>query len=524
MNILKSTKLQSILKVKTIKPVKLLTKAKQKEKLTKLVNSKQPKNALLKAMVGGPDAVTQNGAPTYSTSLSATVDLFATGKALRTRAASEKIALFNKAWTEDRLLSLKCLFNIRDIRGGGGERQTFREILADFAQKNGAIVVKNLDNIVKYGRFDDLFVLFNTPIHSQVVDYLFNQLQKDLEAYDKGEPVSLLAKWLPSINGSSKEGRDQAYMLANTWGLTPKQYRKILSALRAHIDVIEVKMCANEWDKINYSAVPSKAALNYKDAFQKHDGTRYNQFLQSVESGETTINAGTLFPYELIGRANGDKTIEAQWKALPNYLEGNDRNLLCVCDVSGSMTHGAASVRPIDISISLGIYTAERNTGAFKDYFITYTSEPTLQKVTGDTLYEKIQSINGPMGLSTDLQKVFTNLLSFAVKNKVPAKEMPEQIIVISDMEFNSAQNGRTNLDSIREQYKKAKYPMPQLVFWNVNSTQNNLPARADDKGVVLVSGASPSIFTSLLSGKNVTPIDQMLATLNQERYNTVVV
>ena len=520
---LQSEKLNSLLKTKPQTPVKVLSKPKQKEKLTKIVNSKQPKNALLKAMVSGPDAVTQNGAATYSTSLSAVVDLFGMGKALRARPTSAKVALFNKAWAEDKLLALKCLFNIRDVRGGGGERQSFRDILTDLAQKNGAVVVKNLENVVKMGRWDDLFVLFNSPIHSQVVDFIFNQLQKDLEAYDKGESVSLLAKWLPSINGSNKEGRDQAYMLANTWGLTPKQYRKILSALRAHIDVTEVKMCANQWNKINYSAVPSKASLTYKDAFREHDGARYTKFLSSVEKGEAKINAGTLFPYELVKQANGNATVEAQWKALPDYLEGNDRNILVLADTSASMTW-VNNALPYYISISLAIYTAQRNKGAFNNYYIAYSTEPTLVHLKGKTLAENVSLAKHCYGGSTDLQKAFASVLSFAVKNKVPAKDMPEQVIIITDAEFNNPQNGRTNLDEIRSQYNRANYPMPQLVFWNVNSIQNNVPARADDNGVVLVSGASPTVFLTLLSGKQYSPIDQMLETLNGERYKTVVV
>lgn len=334
--------------------------------------------------------------------------------------------------------------------------------------------------------------------------------------------VSLLSKWISSENTSSSETRAQGRKIREYLGWTPKQYRKTLTALRSHLNVLEQKMSAGDWNSINFETVPSKASLIYRKAFKKRDGARYQSYLDSVKKGEKKINAAALFPYEIVSKVTGyssDDTVDVLWDALPNYLEGNERNILCVCDCSGSMCG-----TPMNVSISLGIYTAERNKGPFAGYFITYSDNPILQKVIGDTLTQKVRNLQSQNAYSTNLQAVFDMLLSHAVKNKVKQSDMPEQVLVITDCEFNSTQNGNTNLDALKVKYKAAKYEMPQLVFWNVNSTQNNVPATANEKNVLLVSGSSPSVFKTLLSGKQHTPVDQMIETLNQKIYDSVVV
>jgi Domain of unknown function (DUF2828) len=522
---MKSTKLSFLNpKPQTKSAVKVSTNIrKTKAAIKSKVAKAQPANPLLRSMAEASiQTTTENGAVTYSTSLSKLVDFFAMGKALRSRTPAQKYTLFKAAFAEDRLLALKALFNVRDVRGGGGERQTFRDILSQLAVEHPALVIKNLSNIAKYGRWDDVLGLVQIPaVSAQVVAFIKAQIEEDLANFDQDKSISLLAKWLPSINGSWKEGRQQARFLAQAWSLNERQYRKLLSALRSHIDIVESKMCADEWATINYEAVPSQANKLYRNAFKKHDAARYNQFISAVEKGEKKINASTLYPYELYEQAQhgNDATVEVLWKNLPDYLQGNKRNILVVADVSESM-----SGRPMATSVSLAIYTAERNEGAFKDYFITFTDEPTLQSIAGKSLSEKIRSVRRHCGYDTNLQKVFTNLLRHAVQAKVKPCDMPRQIIVISDMEFNNtAIKGITNFQAIKEQYKNAGYSVPNLVFWNVASRQDNLPAKADEKGVLLVSGASPSVFDSLLSGKTVTPIDQMVKTLNSERYSTVI-
>lgn len=480
-------------------------------------------NPLLKAMiVSDNETLTENGAKTYKSTLNHVLDLFAMGAALRSRSDSDVISLFSKAFAENQLLALKCLFDIRNIRSGKGERKTFRTILKWLGDNYPLTVAKNFSNIAEFGRYDDFLVLLNTNVWNSASDYLLNSLNQDIENYREDKPISLLAKWLPSISTSSKETVKQAYTLAKAWGWTPKQYRKTLSALREYLNVIERNMSANEWTKIDFEKVPSRASMIYRKAFFKHEQVRYQKYLNAVEKGEAKINSGVLFPYDLVDKVlNGqsDQTLDLQWKNLPDYLKGNPRNMLAVCDVSGSM-----SGLPMSISISLGIYIAERNNGAFKNYFITYSEEPKLQKVIGNTLTQKVRNLQQHCAYSTNLQAVFTNLLDHAVKNKVSEKDMPEQILVITDVEFNHPQNGGTNLESLQAKYKKAGYKVPQLVFWNVNSRKNNVPATADEKGVLLISGASPTVFNTLLSGKQYTPVDQMLETLNQDIYDSVVV
>lgn len=481
------------------------------------------KNKLLNSMKQADNVTTTlNGAVTFKSTLNSVLDFFALGAALRQRSAVDKISLFTKAFAEDSLLAMKALFNVRNIRGGAGERQAFRDILGHLARQHSNVVVKNFDNIVKFGRWDDLFVLFGTACESDMLKYISKQLAKDKKTKST-ESISLLAKWMPSINTSSAKTVTLAKRLAKYLELQPREYRKLLSKLRTRINVVEKQMSAQDWPSINYEQVPSRASLLYKDAFKKHDLDRYNAYLAAVNKGTAKINAGTLYPYDIYDKVRGfgsdNATVDALWKALPDYMGDNKTNMLVVADVSGSMMG-----RPMSISVSLALYIAERNKGAFHNNFITFSEKPKLQTIVGSTVSTKMNNLErAEWGMSTNLQAVFNLILSHATKSAVPATDMPSQIIIVSDMEFNHAcQN--TNLESMREKYKSAGYAMPNIVFWNVNSHQNNVPAKADDKGVLLVSGASPSVLKTLLSGRLVTPVDQMLETLNQAMYDSVVV
>lgn len=480
------------------------------------------KNPLVASIEKGQSyTLTDNGALTHNTTLNAVLDFFAMGGALRTRPDAEVEKLFSKAICEDPLLALKCLFHVRNCRGGAGERKTFRTILRYLGNNYPDFVKVNLSNIVHYGRFDDLFSLVGTKVEKEAFLFAQNQLQHDYVAMEAGEKVSLAAKWTPSANASSKEKRRLGRKFCAHLGVTEREFRKGLTALRKYSDVLEVRLSAGEWKGIDYSKLPSKAGLNYRKAFGRHDPAGYAAFLAKVEKGQAKINAGTLFPYELATKVlyQGEKsaTIDAMWNALPDYLEGTNRNILVVADTSGSMNG-----LPLATSVSLALYTAERNNGQFKDYFITFSSQPTLQKVVGRNVTEKLQNLcRAKWDMSTDLQRVFTLILNHAINGGVEAADMPTQVIIVSDMEFNGACSG-TNLDSIKAKYRAAGYPIPQLVFWNVNSTKNNVAAQANDKGVVLVSGSSPSVFKTLLGGKMFTPIDQMLETLNNPMYDLV--
>lgn len=335
--------------------------------------------------------------------------------------------------------------------------------------------------------------------------------------------MSTCAKWMPSENTSSKETRRLAKVLRTYLGLSSKEYRQTLSHMRNKTGVVEPLMCAKEWSAIEYSHVPSKAALTYKDAFRKHDQVRYEGFLESVKKGETKINASTLYPYEIVEKVfKGDSsdTLDVLWDALPDYIGENKHNGIVVADVSGSMKG-----RPMAVSISLAMYFAERNKGQFKNTFLTFSDNPTLQKVNGNNIREKVLNLSrADWGMSTNLQSIFNLILTTGIKHNVPQNEMPDTIYIVSDMEMNCACGGNTNYNIIRAKYEAAGYKQPNLVFWNVNARNSQSPITKDDKGTCLVSGCSPSILKTLLSGKVISPIDVMLETINSDRYQSVVI
>jgi len=475
--------------------------------------------------------LTQNGALTNKSTLSHTLDFFGQGGALRTRTENEINSLFSKAFAENQLAAMKTLFYLRDVRGGQGERRTFRSILQWLAVNHANVIEKNIDNISFFGRWDDLYCLVGTPLEYLIFNVFSTQLAKDMVAMNNGESVSLLAKWLKSENTSSDVSCKLGRLTRQKLNLSSKKYRKILSALRRYIDVVEVKMCNDDWKSIDFSRVTSKAAMSYKNAFNEHNPAGFADFLKKVESGEVKINAGAIYPYEIlrsiVKQTNeiGIKSLDLQWKAMPNFLEGNEHKGLVIADTSGSM-----SGLPLLVSISLAIYFAERNVGPFKDVFLTFSNSPEFHTIVGNNLKEKYDSLDqGGWDQNTNLQLAFDLILSTAVKNKVPAKDMPTVLYIVSDMEFDSAcgDNAYTNYETIKNKYENAGYKLPTIVFWNVNSTNNNNPVTVDDKGTVLVSGCSPSILTSILGNKEIEKIDPlmvMLNKLNEERYNKVVV
>ncbi len=485
----------------------------------KKVNTKV--NSLVRAFET-KDVKTANGAVTHSTSSNSVLDFFGMGAAARNQTDAFVLNLFNAAYAEDANLALKVLFYIRDIRGGQGERKTFRTCFRNLAQTQPAVTKKLLKHVSEFGRWDDILeTVENTEVENDALKLLSATLRKDL----KSESPTLCAKWSPSEQASSADTKRLAKKLREYMDLTPKEYRKMLSGLRAKINVVERLMCAGEWKDINFENVTSRAAMLYKDAFKKHQEKRYAAYLASVEKGTAKINASTLYPYELCTKAmvSEDKTIELQWKALPNYLAENPHNGLVVCDVSGSMCSGSGSVRPIDVSISLAMYFAERNKGAFENYFLSFSSNSKLNKITGSTLHQKLLNIGqSEWGMSTNLQSSFDAILTHAVANKVPKSDMPNVVYIISDMEFDSCCNGKTNLEVIKEKYKAAKYELPRIVFWNVNASSKQSPVKYDEKGTCLVSGCSPAILKSVLSAKIVTPIEVMLETINSPRYKDI--
>lgn len=445
--------------------------------------------------------VTENGAITLRTTNNPLVDFFALAGA--TRSTPELgLDLFKKAFAFDRQAAIRVLFYLRDIRGGQGERQLFKNCLEYLAVNEKETSDKIVSLVSEYGRWDDIFGLH--------VETILPIIKAQLEADKESENPSLLAKWLPSENTSSKKTQTLAKGMATALGLSSRQYRKMLSGLRAKIKLVEHKMSAKEWGAIDYSTVPSQAGLKFRKAFSRNDGERYGAYLESVTNGKAKINTSTLYPHQIYN-AVGTPGAEQMWANLPDYTMG--KNAIVVADVSGSM-----SGEPMAVSVSLALYFAERNEGAFKDHFITFSSNPTLQKINGKSLRDKMNSIErAEWGGSTNLYKVFECILN----TNAPASEMPETIYIISDMEFNQCAD-LTNFQAIDTLYKAKEVKRPNLVFWNVNARNKQVPVEQNQYGVTLVSGMSPSTFK--LAVENLSPLELVMQVVNSERYAKIEV
>ena len=478
---------------------------------------------------------TWNGALAQKSTLDACLDLF--GKVGSSRNNIPQIInLFLLAYKENPETATRILFYARDIRGGQGERSVFKAILKELAIIDSNIASKLVSLVPIFGRWDDLLVLEDTSVWQDVLNLYASQLEVDIALLKEDKSISLLGKWLPSINASSKDTKRIAKKIARFLEMTDKEYRILLVALRTKIAIVEQSMCANEWQSINYEHVPSRASLLYRKAFHKHDEVRYAEYIEAVKAGKKKINASTLYPYDIAVAINGgayyDKSslstaerdvLNAQWQALPNYMEGNELNGLVLADVSGSMYSAySGKVRPVDVSTSLAAYIAERNTGIWKDQFLVFDSEPRLLKLGAGDIYSKIQAIKSStsnMG-STNLMGAIKAILKTGVANKLSDDEMPKMIIIISDMQFDRAcsSNNLTKFQKMQEMYSKAGYSMPNIIFWNVNSA-SNVPMDKDATGTALVSGCSPSILKAVFNARFLTSIDLMNDAVYTERY-----
>lgn len=464
------------------------------------------------------NSFTENGMPTHSSSLNHSVDLFFQIGAMRGQDKTRLINVFTKAFVENPLTAMKLLFWARDVRGGAGERQIFKDIVSHLATTRTAIMAKNIHLVSEFGRWDDILVFLGTPLEKQALALIADAL---------ANKNGLCAKWMPRPNVASREAKRQANTIRKYLGLTPKDYRKLLVE---NSNTVEQLMCAGEWFKIDYSKLPSKAMSDLMKAFSKNDLARFQDYLGKLEKGEVKINASSVYPYDIIKnmKQGNSKGADLQWNALPNYMEGNAERLLPMVDVSGSMSQQVASnpnLNVMDIAISLGLYISERNEGKFKDAFITFTSNPTLQILKG-SLSDRYRQIQGPVGYDTNLEKAFTMLLSKAIEFNLPAEEMPTMILVLSDMEFNNSSIRKaTAQEMIETHYANAGYKMPKLVYWNLASRGDaNKPVQFDKNGTALVSGFSPSLLTSLLSGKDMTPYSMMMSVVDSERYASVTI
>lgn len=483
-------------------------------------------------------AYTENKAKAYKTTKSKVLDLFAVSGALRNSTDYEVENKLIRALDEDKLLTMKTLFYTRDIRGGLGERKVPRTMIRYLANNHSDLINQNATLISHYGRYDDLFELLETPCEPLAMSIISNQLKQDILDMENNKPISLLAKWLPSINGSSRETRAKARYIAKRLDLEPKAYRLTLSRLRPYLNITERLISDNNWDEIDYEKVPSNAMMKYRDAFKNHDEARFLGYLEDVKEGTKTIHSGTIYPHEIFNKlklklhggynsswsfANEDPVLEEQWKNLPDYVPKNSNVLICA-DTSSSMTWGD-NPRPIDVSLSLALYFAERNTGPYANKFLTFDDDPRFIELIGDTIYEKVRGIQDLYG-STNIEAMFDMILSAAVKGKLEKKDIPMSLVIISDMEFNMAtrrtDREMTFLDAMENKYNEVGYDLPNIIFWNVESRNNLVHTLKDRSGVQLVSGGSPSVFKNVMSIIDKTPYDAMLEVLNDERYNLV--
>lgn len=485
---------------------------------------------------------TENGALAHKTTNSAVYDMFAVGAAYRKRSDADCVLLFKNAYKENPELALKCLFYMRDCRGGQGERRFMRVCFKWLAQTHPKAARRNLAYISEFGRWDDMiYATVDTPVQNDAFAMIKHQLVLDVQC----KTPSLLAKWLPSENASAESTKQMANKIRTYLGMSHKQYRKTLSELRKRINVLERLMSANRWDEIEFDKIPSRAGLIYKNAFARRDiiAKRYESF---AKSADTKVNAKTLYPYEVVHKAtqavgywgNGSSLsevdramIEKYWVNLPDYLNGADCSMMCVVDTSGSMTDSKASA-PINVAISLGMYCAERIGGPFKNHYISFSSRPQLIKIEGVDFVDKVQRIyRTNLCQNTDLDATFELLRKTALKPGVKKSDIPKTIVVLSDMQIDAMtgsgwgftsgkkwteQTAETEMERIREKWAASGLTLPRLVYWNVDARGD---ANILDAGpnVSFVSGFSPVIFKSVLTGKS--GYDLMLEVLEAERY-----
>ena len=468
---------------------------------------------------------TENGALTYKSSNSKVLDLFSMGGAVRTAEESRIFDMIDKAWAENPTDTLATLLYLRDIRGGQGEKRIYREALKyvygkvatvgnDYKTKSVETVMDALfEATIEVGSWKDIT---STLEPEQYVFFVKKHMNDE---------STLMYKYLPSCGGSKDK---QARKLAKLLGKTPKEYRKWLTANRKKLNLVESKMCANEWNTIEYGKVPSQATLNYRSAFYRHDGVRYNAYIEALsqnkDSKEVKINTATLYPYQIMSKLDlynqesmNNKSLQVMWDNLKDYTNGQDA--LVIADTSGSMQG-----LPMDVSTSLAIYFAERNKGIFRNEYITFSDEPTfVQFKEGDSIAKKrFQMYHGDWGFTTNFVKVFQMILKTAEDNNLKPEDMPKVLYCISDMEFDSATHSHGSLDTIfnvvKGLFDNSNYEMPTVVFWNVNSRQSNVPVKKNEQGVILVSGCSPSIFEMVISG-DLNPEKFMYEVIHRERY-----
>ena len=477
---------------------------------------------------------TENGAVTLKSSTDALVDLFALGGAYRDKSEQDIAILFRAAYRQDKELAMKTLFYLRDVRGGQGERRFFRIAMADLTTYDSEAVRGVLPLIPEYGRWDDLLALLFSSVMEDVLEIVVQQFKEDQRNHAKGRPISLLAKWLPSVSVRSPEQKVKLELVMNALKMRPVTYRKVLSKLRRSLALVETKLTEKKYQEIHYQTLPSIAGMKYRQAFYRNDTERYEAFLEQLKAGKTTVNTGTLYPSDIVGKVLQSSMIQSHralyngmWENLPDYIGDRSENSVAVVDVSGSMMG-----RPMEVAIALGIYLSERNNSAFRNHFITFSEKPQLCELVGRDFVDKVRNLSrASWGYNTDLEQVFQVILTVAKKNRLSQEQMIDKLYIISDMEFDAAVghaeqgfNRETLFKTLQKKMNRAGYRMPEIIFWNVHARQQQIPVSADEKYVKLVSGYSPTLFKDLIENNTISPTDFMLKVILSQRYEPIKV
>ena len=478
---------------------------------------------------------TENGGIKHNSTMSKVLDMFAMGGSMRNRSEDDIINMFKSAYDEDATLALRCLFYLRDVRGGQGERRFFRTCLKWMGDHMVDEVEHFIPLIREYGRWDDLFELFGTRSADAMMGYV-------KWAIDKNED-HLLYKWMPSINASSRDTQARGRIFAREFGLTERQYRKMLSEGRKACNLVETLMSQNHWDQIAFDKLPSRAGLLYKKAFMRREETK-DRYAAFMSNDKTKVNASVLNPVDIAhqiynNRYNRPSMTERNawqkyWDNLKDYYDGKEEPGIAIVDVSGSMWG-----QPLEAAVSMGAYIAERGKGPFQNHFITFSNNPQLVEFTGVDIYDKfIRAQNADWGGSTNIEAVFNLLLHTARVNNTKPEDMPKTLYIFSDMEFNrcvasgaisrniwsydrllgSEREIDTVIEAQARKWRQYGYEVPRVIFWNLDARHDNIPAIGE--GFSYVSGFSMNMVECILSGKD--GVDLMLEKLNSERYQAI--
>lgn len=482
--------------------------------------------------------ITENGSVAHKSTLNSILDLFAMGAAYRERSDADVITLFKKALDQDISLAMKCLFWIRDVRGGAGERRFFRVCMKWLAKNHPEVARRNLEHVPEYGRYDDLYVFVDTPLQDEAMKMLSQRLLTDLIV----DFPSLAGKWAKSCNASSKETRRLGEITRSYLNMTSREYRHMLSTLRERLKVLERLMSEQRFDEIDFDKIPSVAGIRYSHCFSSRDELK-ERYAEFMANNTTKVNAATLFPYDCTLKASKvyRKSLEdteraavnKYWENLPDYIGDNDAsNFMCVCDTSGSMTWSSGNPKPIDVATSLAMYFAERAKGPFHNHYISFSRTPQLIEIQGADFVDKVHRIReANLCDNTNLEAVFNLLLSVAQQG-VSAKDFVKNLFIISDMEIDEAttelgrpiyRGSNSNITSLMENIRKnwerhTNIPFPKLYYWNVNARNDTVLDLSPE--VSYISGASPAILKQVLSGK--TGWELCLETLLNDRYTPI--